>query len=77
MLNISKWIKVKYRGYSEKEEVKYENDYFINDKGSTGVKLPCEENFNPNKPNHLLKLVLGKSYHEFPDFLQSELTTKA
>ncbi|MCD4667855.1 MAG: hypothetical protein K8R44_04615 [Sulfurimonas sp.] len=77
MLNISKWIKVKYGASSGNEELKYENDYFINNKGSTGVKLPCEESFNPNKPNRLLKLVLGKSYHEFPDFLQSELTTKA
>ena len=77
MLNILKWVRAKQRGFFVEEELKSENDYFVNNKDTQEVRLPCEVGFNPSKPNRLLKFVLGKDYHKFPDFLQSESTAKA
>ena len=36
--------------------------------------LDIEKGFDPNKPNRLLKFILGKDYYSYPDYLSSELT---
>lgn len=77
MFNILKWVRAKLRGFVVQEEIKNENDYFVNNKDTQEVILPCEVGFDPSKPNRLLKFVLGKDYHKFPDFLQSEHIAKA
>ncbi len=76
MLGFTKWVQ-NIVAKRETEEISEVNNYFLKNKMPISTKLAIEKSFNPLKPNCILKFTLGKTYYEFPDFLQSEYSAKA
>ena len=74
MFNILKLVKNKYMVLFNKKEFEDKNDYFMQSDNNEVSKLSIEENFDPDKPNRLLKFALGRDYHSYPDYVSSELT---